>query len=119
MLSAFEPAAAGAIDVQSATAESEVLNGGTIQAGPNYAGENVVEGSGNRVNSDLPGGQAAATQKFGELTKGQNTQTLPNGHVVSEDNTRLRMNPDGTARVDRPATVTGGKHETIHFNKPD
>ena len=88
------------------------------QAGPNYAGNNIVQGSG-RVNSDLPGGQAEAGQKFGELTAGQGTSVdAKTGHTVADDGTRLRNNADGTARIDRPASVTGGQHETVHFNQP-
>ena len=75
------------------------------QAGPNYAGNNIVQGSG-RVNSDLPGGQAEAGQKFGELTAGQGTSVdAKTGHTVADDGTRLRNNADGTARIDRPASV--------------
>ena len=86
----------------------------------NYAGDNAVQGSGKRVNSDLPGGQQAASDKFNELTQGQGTRVDPKtGHSVAEDGTRLRNNPDGTARIDRPSRATGGHHETIHYNNPD
>jgi hypothetical protein len=71
------------------------------------------------VNSDLPGGQAEAGQKFGELTTGQGTSVdAKTGHTVADDGPRLRNNADGTARIDRPASVTGGQHETVHFNEP-
>jgi hypothetical protein len=51
-------------------------------------------------------------------------KTIMNGapgtrHTVADDGTRLRVNSDGTARVDRPASVTGDQHETVHFNQPD
>jgi RHS repeat-associated protein len=94
---------------------------GAVDASPmqQYAGNNIVQGSG-RVNSDLPGGQAEAAQKFGELTAGQGTSVdARTGHTVADDGTRLRNNADGTARIDRPASVTGDQHETVHFNQPN
>lgn len=108
-------AAEGVADVSEAAEAAEAA-----EAGANYAGDNVVQGSGNRVNSDLPGGQQAAADKFNDLTKGQGTSVDPKtGHSVADDGTRLRNNANGTARIDRPASVTGGQHETIHYNNPD
>jgi len=88
--------------------------------GPNYVGNNVTESSANKVNSDLPGGQPEAANKFNELTKGQGSQINPQtGQRIADDGTRLRNNNDGTANIDRPASVTGRKHEDIHFNTPN
>jgi len=81
-------------------------------------GNNPREAKG-RVNTDLPGGHDEAKATFGKQTEGQ--QVKPDsatGHQVSEDGTRLRLNPDGTARVDIPASATRPKHETVHFNPP-
>jgi len=82
-------------------------------------GNNPKDG-GTRTNTDLPGGHDAATGTFGEQTAGQNVRTDPNtGHQVSEDGSRLRLNPDGTARVDLPNRGTKPNGETVHFNNPD
>jgi hypothetical protein len=82
-------------------------------------GNNPRDG-GTRTNTDLPGGHQAATETFGEQTAGQNVRTdQKTGHQVSEDGSRLRRNPDGTARVDLPNRGTKPNGETIHFNNPD
>ena len=44
---------------------------------------------------------------------------LPDVGHPPDDGTRLRNNANGTSRIDRPASVTGGQHETIHYNNPD
>ena len=81
-------------------------------------GNNPREAKG-RVNTDLPGGHDEAKATFGKQTEGQQVKTdSATGHQVSEDGTRLRLNPDGTARVDIPASATRPKHETVHFNPP-
>jgi hypothetical protein len=57
---------------------------------------------------------------FGKLTSGQDVAVDPKtGHQVAADGTRLRLNPDGTARVDVPSSQTRPKRETVHFNDPD
>ena len=82
-------------------------------------GNNPKE-AGSRTNTDLPGGHSAAEKTFGEQTAGQQTRTDPKtGHQVSEDGSRLRKNPDGTARVDLPNRGAKPNGETIHFNQPD
>jgi hypothetical protein len=82
-------------------------------------GNNPKDASG-RVNTDLPGGHEAGQKAFGELTQGQDVEIDPRtGHQIAEDGTRLRLNQDGTARVDVPASTTRPKHETVHFNQPD
>jgi RHS repeat-associated protein len=92
---------------------------GPIQASEPLVGNNPREAKG-RTNTDLPGGQDAAKDTFGQLTQGQKVVTDPTtGHQVAADGTRLRLNPDGTARVDVPKSATRPKNETIHFNKPD
>jgi hypothetical protein len=91
---------------------------GEKQAQP-LVGNNPKE-AGSRTNTDLPGGHTAAGKTFGEQTAGQQTKTDPKtGHQVSEDGSRLRKNPDGTARVDLPNRGTKPNGETIHFNHPD
>ncbi len=73
-----------------------------------------------RTNTDLPGGHAEAKKTFDVLTQSQDVKTDPNtGHQVSPDGTRLRLNSDGTARVDIPASDSRPKRETVHFNNPD
>ena len=82
-------------------------------------GNNPKDG-GSRTNTDLPGGHEAATGTFGEQTAGQAVRTDPStGHQVSEDGSRLRLNPDGTARVDLPNRGSQPNGETVHFNNPD
>jgi len=82
-------------------------------------GQNPREAKG-RTNTDLKGGHSAASEKFAEITKGQSVVVDPkSGHRVAADGTRLRLNPDGTARVDIPKSGNRPKHETIHFNDPD
>ena len=102
------------LETQSLAATSTVEGA----AEPNYVGGDLFEKP-NKVETSLPGGHEAAQQKFGELTQGQQTSTVSPGHTVAEDGTRLRLKDNGTANIDRPASVTGGKHEDVHFNDPD
>jgi RHS repeat-associated protein len=90
--------------------------GGPITA----VGNNPRESNG-RILTDLPGGHDAAKQVFGQLTTGQTVKLDPKtGQPVSDNGVRLRLNPDGTARVDIPQSAgTELKHETVHFNNPD
>jgi RHS repeat-associated protein len=90
-----------------------------VKAPPPLVGNNPRE-AGSRTNTDLPGGHEAATQTFGQQTTGQTVRTDPKtGHQVAEDGSRLRLNPDGTARVDLPNRGSKPNGETIHFNDPD
>ncbi|HSB45199.1 MAG TPA: hypothetical protein VLD60_09315, partial [Nitrospira sp.] len=92
---------------------------GSSSSGEPLVGNNPREAKG-RTNTDLPGGHKAATDKFGELIKGQKVTVDPKtGHQVAADGTRLRLNPDGTARVDIPKSNNRPKNETVHFNDPD
>jgi RHS repeat-associated protein len=92
---------------------------GPIQASDPLVGNNPRDANG-RTNTDLPGGHGAATDTFGQLTQGQGVRADPRtGQPVSETGIRLRLNPDGTARVDVPKSATRPKHETVHFNDPD
>ena len=112
----------GALTTATATANlmqaSDDAPGSSGSSEP-LVGSNPREAKG-RTNTDLAGGHKAATDKFGELTKGQKTVVDPkSGHRVAADGTRLRLNPDGTARVDVPKSTNRPKHETVHFNDPD
>jgi RHS repeat-associated protein len=87
--------------------------------GSQLVGNNPRDAKG-RTNTDLPGGHEAAKDTFGKLTSGQDVAVDPKtGHQVAADGTRLRLNPDGTARVDVPSSQTNPKRETVHFNNPD
>jgi RHS repeat-associated protein len=71
-----------------------------------------------RVNTELPGGRPTARSIFRNQSKGQNVTThqLGNGGVRmrADDGTQIRMNPDGSTRVDLPDRGPLGT-ETIHF----
>jgi len=123
------PAAGVAVAVQGTSAA--IVAGGHLanaafssigegpQSGGKMVGANPREAKG-RTNTDLPGGQKAAADKFEELTKGQKVVVdAKSGHRVAADGTRLRLNPDGTARVDIPKSSARPKAETVHFNDPD
>lgn len=86
-------------------------------AGPelpdSLTGQNPREGSGKRVNTDLPGG---AEELFDELSGGK-SETLPDGTKVAPNGVRYRSgNEERGPRVDIPAKGTR-KHETVHFPK--
>jgi hypothetical protein len=74
---------------------------------------------GGRVNTDLPGGRPAAKSIFRNQTKGQSViqQPLGNGGVrrTAPDGTQIRLNPDGSTRIDLPERGPTGR-ETIHFD---
>jgi RHS repeat-associated protein len=71
-------------------------------SGDSNVGNNPREANG-RTNTDLPGGHDAAKATFDQQTKGQKIVIDPKtGHQVAENGTRLRLNPDGSARVDIP-----------------
>lgn len=83
------------------------------QPGGPTIGNNPRPSSGQRVNTDLPGGEAAAKAKFDELTGGTSRIDPETGHLVGENGVRLRFDEvDGRYRIDRP----GSPPETIHFN---
>ncbi len=87
--------------------------------GSQLVGNNPRDAKG-RTNTDLPGGHEAAKDTFGKLTSGQDVAVDPKtGHQVAADGTRLRLNSDGTARVDVPSSQTNPKRETVHFNNAD
>jgi len=81
-------------------------------------GHNPRSGNG-RTNTDLPGGRAAAKSIFSNLTRGQpiSQQPLGNGGVrrTAPDGTQIRLNADGTTRIDLPGRGPQGR-ETIHFD---
>lgn len=71
-----------------------------------------------RVNTDLAGGRSTAKSIFRNRTRGQRVVDKPlgNGGVrrTAEDGTSIRLNPDGSARIDvrHPAG-----RETVHFGR--
>ncbi len=72
-----------------------------------------------RTNTDLPGDRATAKSIFRNQTRGQDvTQTtMPDGTVrrTAADGTQIRMNPDGTTRLDLPGRGPQPNGETIHI----
>ncbi len=74
-------------------------------------GENPRQGSGNRINTDLPGDSQGVFDGLsggGSTAQGDGTQVAPNG-------VRLRPGKDGQGpRIDIPANGSR-PHETIHF----
>lgn len=81
-------------------------------------GRNPVS-SGTRTNTDLPGDLSTAKSIFRNQTRGQDvTQTtMPNGGVrrTAADGTQIRINPDGSARLDLPGRGNSPNGETIHI----
>jgi len=74
-----------------------------------------------RTNTDLDGFNDRATAKsiFRNQTRGQRVSQTPAGGGVrrhTEDGTQIRMNEDGSTRVDLPDRGTQPNGETIHFN---
>jgi RHS repeat-associated protein len=67
--------------------------------------------------TDLPGGRPAAKSLFRNLSSGESVtdSRMVNGGVrrTGQSGVQIRMNPDGTTRVDIP----GATPETIHFGK--
>jgi hypothetical protein len=63
--------------------------------------------------------RATAKSIFRSQTKGQRVyqEKMPNGTIRrwSDDGTQIRMNPDGSTRLDLPGRGPAG-NETIHFN---
>ena len=108
----------GAAEALGAIGGSIRVKPGAIQAPP--LGRNGVAGAGSnpRVNTDLPGGRAVAKSIFRHVTKGQeiSQEALQNGGVrrTAADGTQIRMNQNGTTRLDLPNRGPAG--ETIHFN---
>jgi hypothetical protein len=76
--------------------------------------------AGSRFNTDLPGGLDEATARFETLTKGQAIEKdIGKGGATmlrAADGTQLRINADGSIRIDRPIDIDGRKQETIHFS---
>jgi len=74
-------------------------------------GENPRQGSGNRINTDLPGGSQGV---FDGLSGGKST-TQDDGTPVAPNGVRLRPGKDGQGPcIDMPANGSR-PHETIHF----
>jgi hypothetical protein len=82
-------------------------------------GQNPKDG-GSRTNTDLQGDRATAKSIFRHETKGQTVTQQPtkDGQGIlrqSEDGTKIRMNADGTTRVDLPGRGPLPNGETIHI----
>ncbi|TAK52435.1 MAG: RHS repeat-associated core domain-containing protein, partial [Gammaproteobacteria bacterium] len=81
-------------------------------------GRNPVS-SGTRTNTDLPGDLSTAKSIFRNQTRGQDvTQTtMSNGGVrrTAADGTQIRINPDGSARLDLPGRGNSPNGETIQI----
>lgn len=75
-----------------------------------------------RTLTDLDPAHDRATAKsiFRNQTKGQNIRQFENkrGDIIrrADDGTQIRMNPDGSTRLDLPGRGTQPNGETIHFN---
>ena len=92
-----------------------------VEASSPLLGRNPVPGAGSnpRMNTDLPGGRTVGKSIFRNLSKGQtvNQEPMTNGGVrrsTPDQRTSIRMNPDGSTRVDTPRGPTG--KETIHID---
>ncbi|MGH6795392.1 MAG: hypothetical protein ACREDH_09400, partial [Methylocella sp.] len=77
--------------------------------------------AGSRFNTDMPGGLEEAETLFGSVTQGQTVKTEITDEGVTrmtaDDGTQLRINADGSIRIDRPVSIEGIYRETIHFNE--
>jgi hypothetical protein len=76
-----------------------------------------------RTNTDILGDKATAKSIFRNQTKGQEIaqQPLKNGGIrrTVKDGTQIRMNPDGSARLDLPKRgLNPPGRETIHVKPP-
>jgi len=84
-------------------------------------GRNPVKGGGSnpRVNTDLTGGRPVGKSIFRNAAKGKSViqEKLGNGGVrrTLPDGTQIRMNPDGSTRVDLPGRGPTG-NETVHIS---
>jgi hypothetical protein len=77
--------------------------------------------SSNRINSDLPGGLDKAKTLFESLTKGRSikmevTKDGTTRYFTHDSKTQLRINSDGSVRIDREIELNGKDRETIHFS---
>ena len=70
----------------------------------NLLGKNAKR-TASRVNTDLPGGCSTAKSIFRRLTEGQRIiqEVKPDGIIIrynTDRSVQIRMNPDGTTRLD-------------------
>jgi hypothetical protein len=72
------------------------------------------------MNSDLPGGLEEAEALFRSLTSGQTIIESVSARGTrlfrASNGTQLRINPDGSVRIERLIDVNGRTREIIHFN---
>ncbi len=84
-------------------------------------GLNGKAGNEGKFFSDLPGGQEAAEKLFNALTHGQSVTTEITSRGITRsyvpDGPQLRIEVDGTARIDRPILKEGRTTEVIHFGR--
>ncbi len=75
--------------------------------------------AGSRTNTDLPGDLSTAKSIFRNQSRGQEVtqSTMSNGGIrrTAADGSQIRMNPDGTSRVDLPGRGSSRNGETIHI----
>ena len=88
------------------------------KSGKALLGQNA-RSAGKRTATDLAGDRATAKSIFRNQTRGQDvTQTtMQNGGIrrTAADGTQIRMNPDGTTRLDLPARGPLPNGETVHI----
>ena len=118
------PAAVQAVTAMAAAAVTRGAGGS--KAGANAVatgskpllGQNPKDG-GSRTNTDVKGDTATAKSIFRNQTKGQEvTQSSTSDGGVrrqAEDGTQIRMNPDGTSRLDLPGRGPAPNGETVHI----
>jgi hypothetical protein len=109
--------------------KQELEHGRPIEPGPTMIpafspprsvlrGDNAAPAA-DRMNSDLPGGLDEATVLFGQMTRGQPlTKKITDRGVsmtTASDGTMLRINPDGSVRIERPIEIDDKTREIIHF----
>jgi hypothetical protein len=74
---------------------------------------------GNRTNTDLPGDRSTAKSIFRNQTRDQDVtqSSLPDGGVrrTAADGTQIRLNADGTTRLDLPGRGPSPNGETVHI----
>jgi hypothetical protein len=83
-------------------------------------GNDASPSGSSRMNTELPGGLDEARALFESLTQGQGVQTAITKYSVTrifaDDGTQLRINADGSIRIDLPISIDGRNWETIRFN---
>ena len=104
-------AAGAAVGASLGKAVDWMMNEKSPELPTDLTGQNPRPGSGNRTNTDLPGG----SQGVFDGLSGGNSTTLPDGTQVAPNGIRYRPGKDDKGpRIDIPANGSR-PHETIHF----